>query len=70
MTSMNDNFVMYPTYLFFALGLLLIGFAHSGWMLLLAAIFIGLGYGSFSPFGQARKMRQPLKGEYYERKHP
>ncbi|MDT2875363.1 MFS transporter [Lactococcus lactis] len=53
----GDNFVMYPTYLFFALGLLLIGFAHSGWMLLLAAIFIGLGYGSFSPFGQAITIR-------------
>lgn len=53
----GDNFVMYPTYLFFALGLLLIGFAHSGWMLLLAAIFIGLGYGSFSPFGHAIAIR-------------
>ena len=53
----GDNFVMYPTYLLFALGLLLIGFAHSGWMLLLAAIFIGLGYGSFSPFGQAIAIR-------------
>ncbi|MEI3636144.1 MFS transporter [Lactococcus lactis subsp. lactis] len=53
----GDNFVIYPTYLFFALGLLLIGFAHSGWMLLLAAIFIGLGYGSFSPFGQAIAIR-------------
>ncbi|MCT1179306.1 MFS transporter [Lactococcus lactis] len=53
----GDNFVMYPTYLFFALGLLLIGFAHSGWMLLLTAIFIGLGYGSFSPFGQAIAIR-------------
>ncbi|MCA2390256.1 MULTISPECIES: MFS transporter [Lactococcus] len=53
----GDNFVMYPTYLFFALGLLIIGFAHSGWMLLLAAIFIGLGYGSFSPFGQAIAIR-------------
>ena len=53
----GDNFIMYPTYLFFALGLLLIGFAHSGWMLLLAAIFIGLGYGSFSPFGQAIAIR-------------
>ena len=53
----GDNFVMYPTYIFFALGLLLIGFAHSGWMLLLAAIFIGLGYGSFSPFGQAIAIR-------------
>lgn len=53
----GDNFVMYPTYLFFALGLLLIGSAHSGWMLLLAAIFIGLGYGSFSPFGQAIAIR-------------
>lgn len=53
----GDNFVMYPTYLFFALGLLLIGFAHSGWMLLLAAIFIGLGYDSFSPFGQAIAIR-------------
>lgn len=53
----GDNFVMYPTYLFFALGLLLIGLAQSGWMLLIAAIFIGLGYGSFSPFGQAIAIR-------------
>lgn len=55
--SLGDNFVMYPTYLFFALGLLLIGLAHSGGMLLLAAVFIGLGYGSFSPFGQAIAIR-------------
>ncbi|MCL2112417.1 MAG: MFS transporter [Streptococcaceae bacterium] len=53
----GDNFVMYPTYLFFAIGLFLIGLAHSGWMLLVAAIFIGLGYGSFSPFGQAIAIR-------------
>lgn len=53
----GDNAVMYPTYLFFALGLLLIGFAQSGWMLLLAAVFVGLGYGSFSPFGQAIAIR-------------
>ena len=53
----GDNFVMYPTYLFFAVGLLLIGMAHTGWVLLLAAVFIGLGYGSFSPFGQAIAIR-------------
>ena len=53
----GDNAVMYPTYGFFAVGLLLIGLAHSSWMLLLAAVFVGLGYGSFSPFGQAIAIR-------------
>lgn len=53
----GDNFVMYPTYLFFAIGLLLVGLAHSGLSLLVAAVFVGLGYGSFSPFGQAIAIR-------------
>ncbi|MDR0298840.1 MAG: MFS transporter [Streptococcaceae bacterium] len=53
----GDNYVMYPTYVFFAIGLYLIGFAHSSIVLLIAAIFIGLGYGSFAPFAQVIAIR-------------
>lgn len=54
----GDNFVMYPTFIFFALGLVLVGLAQSSWMLLLAAVSIGLGYGSFPPFAQAIAIRE------------
>lgn len=53
----GDNYVMYPVFIFFAIGLVLIGWAQSSIILLVAAIFIGLGYGSFSPFGQAIAIR-------------
>ncbi|ETD05704.1 MFS transporter [Lactococcus garvieae TRF1] len=53
----GDNFLMYPVFIFFALGLFLIAISHSSVTLLIAAIFIGLGYGSFSPFGQAIAIR-------------
>lgn len=53
----GDNYVMYPVFIFFAIGLILIAQAHSSFILLLAAAFVGLGYGSFSPFGQAIAIR-------------
>ncbi|EKF51130.1 MFS transporter [Lactococcus garvieae] len=53
----GDNYVMYPVFILFAIGLTLIGWAQSSFVLLFAAIFIGLGYGSFSPFGQAIAIR-------------
>lgn len=53
----GDNFVMYPTYIFFILSLLLTGFSTTSWMLLVAGAFMGLGYGSFSPFGQSIAIR-------------
>jgi MFS family permease len=53
----GDNFVLYPTFLFFAIGLALTGLAANSFILLLAAAFVGLGYGSFLPFGQTIAIR-------------
>lgn len=49
----GENYVMYPSYLFLTLGLVVLGFTSSSWMLLLAGAFIGLGYGTFMSNGQA-----------------
>lgn len=49
----GENSVMYPCYIFLALGLLLLSQTHQGWVLLLAGAFIGLGYGTFFSNGQA-----------------
>ncbi|WP_010649765.1 MFS transporter [Oceanobacillus massiliensis] len=45
----GPNFVILPGLFIFAIGLVLLGFTTSAWMLLLAAGFIGLGYGSLLP---------------------
>ncbi|GBG97457.1 MFS transporter [Lactococcus termiticola] len=55
--SKGDNFVMYPTFILFAIGLVLTGFSHTSLMLFGAAALVGLGYGSFTPFGQAISIR-------------
>jgi MFS family permease len=55
--SKGDNFVLYPLFVCFAIGLALVGLANSAIMLFIAAAFFGLGYGSFSPFGQAIAIR-------------
>lgn len=44
----GDNFMMYPTFVIFALALWLTGASNSTFMLLLAGALIGLSYGSFS----------------------
>jgi MFS family permease len=49
----GENFVMYPTFLFFGLGLIVLGFVHHGFFLLLAGAFVGIGYGNFLSSGQA-----------------
>ncbi|MDR2833207.1 MAG: MFS transporter [Streptococcaceae bacterium] len=53
----GDNIVLYPVFVLFALGLFLIASAHSTVTLLISAAIIGLGFGSFSPFGQAIAIR-------------
>jgi len=53
----GDNFVIYPCFVLFAIGLVLISMTHTGFVLLAAAAFVGLGYGSFSPFMQAIAIR-------------
>lgn len=49
----GENFVLYPCYIALAIGLWLISVAHTSWVLLLAGVFVGLGYGTFMSNGQA-----------------
>ncbi|AWL29662.1 MFS transporter [Acinetobacter defluvii] len=41
--------VIYPSFVSFAIGLVIVSFADSQWILWLAAVFIGMGYGSLFP---------------------
>lgn len=43
----GEKYVMYPSFLLFASGLFLISQAHTGFVLLLSAVFMGMGYGTF-----------------------
>ena len=41
--------VIYPSFVFFAIGLLIVSLVSNQWILWLSAIFIGIGYGSLFP---------------------
>ena len=43
------NSVIYPSFVFFAMGLVIISVMSNQWVLWLAAVFIGIGYGSLFP---------------------
>ena len=47
------NYVMYPAFIFFTAGMLLLGFAHNSLTLLAAGILIGLGFGNMQSCTQA-----------------
>ncbi|MDY0394567.1 MFS transporter [Virgibacillus halophilus] len=50
---------MYPAFISFAIGLVILSQAHIvGWFILLAGIFVGLGYGSFTSSGQAIAVKE------------
>ena len=49
----GENAVMYPSFLFLTLGLLMLSFTNGSFMLLLSGALIGLGYGTFMSNGQA-----------------
>ncbi len=49
----GENFVMYPSFLIFSFGLVILSQAHQGYILLLAGVCIGLGFGTFMSSGQA-----------------
>ncbi len=49
----GENYVLYPCYLCLAIGLYLLHITGSSWQLLLAGVFVGLGYGTFMSNGQA-----------------
>ncbi|MFE8698537.1 MFS transporter [Cytobacillus sp. FJAT-53684] len=47
------NYVMYPAFIFFTAGMLLLGFAYNSLTLLAAGILIGLGFGNMQSCTQA-----------------
>ncbi|PIC64214.1 MFS transporter [Sporosarcina sp. P13] len=49
----GNKFVVYPSLLLFAAGLLLLSGVQAGWMLLLAGGILGLGFGNFQSSAQA-----------------
>ena len=49
----GEDFVMYPCYITFCIGLLILSFATGTGLMVLSSIFIGLGYGTFMSNGQA-----------------
>ncbi|GAB4073722.1 MFS transporter [Barrientosiimonas marina] len=58
----GENVVMYPAFIAFAIGLAVLSQADiAGWFILLAGIFVGLGYGSFISSGQAIAVKNAQK---------
>ena len=57
----GPNIIVYPCLVVFAIGMLLFSQASAGWMLLLAAVLIGFGYGNFNSIAQtiAVKVTEP-----------
>lgn len=53
----GENFVMYPLFISFALGMFCLGSAESAGMLFLSAALVGIGYGSFNPSAQALSVK-------------
>ena len=49
----GEAFVMYPSFILFAIGLFIAGQAHTGIVLLLSGVFMGFGFGTFASCGQA-----------------
>ncbi len=49
----GENFVMYPAFFCFAIGLMILSQAYQGFSVLLAGAFVGLGYGTFLSSAQA-----------------
>lgn len=61
MDTRGANVIVYPCLAVFAVGMFLFSEATAGWMLLLAAAFIGFGYGNFNSIAQtvAVKVTEP-----------
>ncbi|MBQ0140017.1 MAG: MFS transporter [Kurthia sp.] len=51
--SKGENYIVYPILVAFIIGLILLSQAHNGFVLLISAVFIGIGFGTFLPSAQA-----------------
>ena len=53
----GEKYVMYPSYLFLTIGLIVLGFSSNNLTLLLSGAIIGFGYGTFMSNGQAISLK-------------
>lgn len=53
--------VIYPSFISFAIGLVIVSFMHNQWVLWLSAVFIGMGYGSLFPCMQTMAIQSVPK---------
>ncbi|WP_130860509.1 MFS transporter [Gracilibacillus phocaeensis] len=53
MDARGANYVMYPAFLLFMIGMLLLGTTHNGFIFLFAGVLIGLGFGNIQSCTQA-----------------
>lgn len=53
----GENFIMYPSFVLFSVGLIFLSQAHQSFFLLLAGVLIGFGYGTFLSGAQAIAVR-------------
>lgn len=53
----GENMIIYPAFLFYALGMFVLSQATSNFLFILAAILLGLGYGNFQSITQAIAIR-------------
>ena len=53
----GENFIIYPAIILSALAMLLIAYANSAFLLLLAGVINGIGFGNFQSAGQAVALR-------------
>lgn len=51
----GENFVIYPSFVLFALGIVILALSKIGFTLLLSATLIGVGYGTFYQVGRLTK---------------
>ena len=53
MDDKNENVVVYPAFIFLVLSFVLLMLSFNGWVLLIAGIALGIGYGNLSSCMQA-----------------
>ena len=55
MDDKNENVVVYPAFIFLIISFAMLMFSFDGWVLLIAGIALGIGYGNLSSSMQAIK---------------
>jgi MFS family permease len=53
MDSKNENFIVYPSLILLAIGMFVLSVMHTGWLIVVAALLIGAGFGNFQSTTQS-----------------